>query len=88
MGHGGAFERLPVMFSSSDALDVLCLQTKSTEFFQCSVKFKCLTFRPGALSDCVPMYLNQFFFLVIRQRKSNINIFFPIIICFLQHLIF
>lgn len=48
MGHGGAFERLPVMFSSSDALDVLCLQTKSTEFFQCSVKFKCLTFRPGA----------------------------------------
>lgn len=56
MGHGGAFERLPVMFSSLDALDVLCLQTKSTEFDQCSVKFKCLTFRPGACSDCVPMH--------------------------------
>lgn len=50
MRHGGAFERLPVMFSSSDALDVSCLQTKSTEFDLFSVNLNILLFRPAACS--------------------------------------
>lgn len=42
MRHGGAFERLPIMFSSSDALDVLCLETKPTEFDQFKVNLNIL----------------------------------------------
>lgn len=67
MRHGEAFECLPVMFSSSQVLDVLCIQTKSTEFGQLKVNLDILP------SDLLPVLVTLS--EVVSQWKSAITIF-------------